>query len=89
MNESGNFVQILLKCHWLNLRIQKQRHVLLGLTQGCVAMLDGDSSGLEACDLMGWAVSVEFAVALPDGAEVLVFITVGKLHAPLMTGSCA
>lgn len=54
-----------------------------------MAMLDGDSSGLEACDLMGWAVSVEFAVALPDGAEVLVFITVGKLHAPLMTGSCA
>lgn len=54
-----------------------------------MAMLDGDSSGLEACDLMGRAVSVEFAVALPDGAEVLVFITVGKLHAPLMTGSCA
>lgn len=80
MNESGNFVQILLKCHWLSLRIQKQRHVLLGLTQGGVAMLDGDNSGLEGCDLMGWALSMEFAVAPPDGAEVLVLITGGKLH---------
>lgn len=43
-------------------------------------MLDGDSSGLEVCDLMGWAVSMEFTVALPDGAEMLVFITVGRLH---------
>lgn len=82
MNESGNFVQILLKCHWLDLRIQKQHHVLLGLTQSCVAMLDGDSSGLKVCGLMGWGVSVGFAVALSDGAEVLVFMTVGKLHAP-------
>ncbi|OBS70895.1 hypothetical protein A6R68_00564 [Neotoma lepida] len=30
---------------------KKQRHVFIGLTQGCVAMLDGDSSGLEVCDL--------------------------------------
>lgn len=65
MDESGNFVQILLKCHWLSVRIQKQRHVLLGLTQGYVALLDGDNGGLEVCDLMGWAVSMEFAEALP------------------------
>lgn len=45
-------------------------------------MLDGDSSGLKVCGLMGWGVSVGFAVALSDGAEVLVFMTVGKLHAP-------
>lgn len=51
-------------------------------------MLDGDSSGLEVCDLMGWAVSMGFAVTLPDVAEVLVFITVGRLHVPLRAGSC-
>lgn len=44
-------------------------------------MLDGEGSGLEVCDLKGRAVSMEFAAALPDGAEVLVLITVGKLHA--------
>lgn len=35
--------------------------------------------GLEVCDLLGWAVSIEFAVALPDGAEVLLFMAFGKL----------
>lgn len=44
-------------------------------------MLDGEGSGLEVCDLKDRAVFMEFAAALPDGAEVLVLITVGKLHA--------
>lgn len=34
-------------------------------------MLDGDSSGLEGWDLMDWALSMEFAVALPDVLKCL------------------
>lgn len=51
-------------------------------------MLDGEGSGLEVCDLKGRAVSMEFAVALPGGAEVLVVIT-WQTPCPLVAGPCA
>lgn len=55
---------------------------------GCVALLDGDNSGLEVCGLMGSTVD-GVCYSTTDGAGVLVFMTVGKLHAPLLAGSCA
>lgn len=51
-------------------------------------MLDGEGNGLEVCDLKGRAVSMEFAVALPGSAEVLVFIT-WQTPCPLVAGPCA